>query len=74
MYYRCFIGVLKKNHNKLVYETYLSYMLYIVGNSCAEYNERGQRIQPNYKRKCNGVDFGVKCPFKYFANQSYLCE
>nr|XP_022286605.1 uncharacterized protein LOC111099579 [Crassostrea virginica]XP_022286606.1 uncharacterized protein LOC111099579 [Crassostrea virginica]XP_022286607.1 uncharacterized protein LOC111099579 [Crassostrea virginica] len=44
----------------------------IIGNSCAEYNERGQRIQPNYKRTCNGSDFGVKCPFKYFANQSYL--
>ncbi|XP_078334690.1 uncharacterized protein LOC111099579 isoform X1 [Crassostrea virginica] len=44
----------------------------IIGNSCAEYNERGQRIQPNYERKCNGVNFGVKCPFKYFANKSYL--
>nr|XP_022289388.1 uncharacterized protein LOC111101248 isoform X2 [Crassostrea virginica] len=44
----------------------------IIGNSCAEYNELGERIQSNFERKCNGADFDVKCPFKYFANKIYL--
>lgn len=64
---------LRKTYTK-VFQTYLSYILYIVGNSCAEYNELGERIQSNFGRKCNGADFDVKCPFKYFANEIYLCK
>lgn len=60
---------LMKTFTKL-FQTYLNYILYIVGHSCADYNI-GEK---NYERQCNGADFDVKCPFNFFANEIYLCK
>lgn len=61
-----------KTFTKL-FQTYLNYILYIVGHSCADHNI-GEKIQSNNERKCNGADFDVKCPFNFFANEIYLCK
>lgn len=44
----------------------------IIGFSCAEYNEGGGCIQPNFDIKCDGPKFFPKCPFKYPSSDIYL--
>lgn len=45
--------------------TFICGKQFIPGFSCAEYNEVGGCIQPNFDIKCDGPKFYPKCPFKY---------
>lgn len=40
----------------------------IIGKSCPEFNQRGHRIQPNWKLKCNESN---PCPFKYKSSEVF---
>lgn len=41
----------------------------IIGHSCPEFNQGGNRIQEKYKHKCNHSD--PPCPFKFYASEVF---
>lgn len=41
----------------------------IIGHSCPEFNQGGNRIQEKYKHKCNNSD--PPCPFKFYASEVF---
>ncbi|XP_062601009.1 uncharacterized protein LOC134262652 [Saccostrea cucullata] len=65
MKYHCLINAWRNSTFELC-----SHDTEIIGFSCAEYNEGGTLIQPNFENKCK--NFLEPCPFKYNSSQGYL--
>ena len=49
-------------------------MVCFAGYACAEYNQKGNVVQPNYQKMCNGPDFEPPCPFNYPSTHMYICK
>lgn len=63
--------VLWNNVNVLIYIDFVNDLGCYLGYRCAEFNIRGNSIQPHYETDCRS--FTPPCPFLYKSNMAFQC-